>query len=218
MGRVRVSDANGSLVRQRTFARFLTVEEFGQELFVTAYEAGYGRGERWVFLGDGAHWLWELAALHFPEAVRILDWYHLSEHVREAGRVVFGEGSEEGRRWSEARLSELYEGRHGEARRAVQELRKRLRSAAKREVLRKLAVYLENNRERMDYPRYRAMGLPIGSGPVESACKSLVSARCKQSGMRNWRCRRAEAILALRAAKSDRRFRRLWKTHIRRAA
>lgn len=81
-----------------------------------------------------------------------------------------------------------------------------MRSPVKREALRTLAVYLKHNAERMDYAHYRAAGLPIGSGPVESACKSLVGACCKQAGMRNWRREGAEAVLRLRAAQYDDEF------------
>ena len=50
---------------------------------------------------DGARWLWELAAMHFPDAIQILDWYHLAEHVHAAAAVLFGEGTPNARRWSE---------------------------------------------------------------------------------------------------------------------
>ncbi|MCS7305394.1 MAG: hypothetical protein NZ602_09850, partial [Thermoguttaceae bacterium] len=70
------------------------------------------------------------------------------------------------------------------------------------------------NAERIDYPRYRRMGLPVGSGQVEGACKYLVANRCKLSGMRNWRRSSVEAILALRAALQDDRFELLWRTYL----
>jgi hypothetical protein len=187
-------------------------------LFVEAHAAGYGRARKRVFLGDGAHWLWELASLHFPEATRVLDWYHLSEKVHEAANAVFGEGSEPSKAWAKLRLDELWEGQQRSARQAVAELRKTLRSKPKREALRKLGVYLKNNAERVDYPRYRAQGLPIGSGPVESACKTLVGGRCKQAGMRNWRRRGAETVLRLRAAQIDDEFGPLWEARLSRAA
>jgi hypothetical protein len=218
VGRAMAWDASGERVRQRSFARFLPLEAFGQQLFVEAHAAGYGGAKKRVFLGDGAHWLWELAALHFPEAVRVLDWYHLSEKVHEAANAVFGEGTEDSKAWAKARLDELWEGQHRSARQAVAELRRRSRSQPKREALRQLGVYLKNNVERVDYPRYRALGLPIGSGPVESACKTLVGGRCKQAGMRNWRRRGAEAVLRLRAAQIDADFGPLWDARLRRAA
>ena len=218
VGRAIAWDVAGRRLRQRTFARFLPLESFGQQLFVEAHAAGYGRAKNRVFLGDGAHWLWELAALHFPEATPVLDWYHLSEKVHEAANGVFAEGTAESKAWAKSRLDELWEGQQRSARQALAELRARLRSPPKREALRKLSVYLKNNAERMDYPRYRALGLPIGSGPVESACKTLVGGRCKQAGMRNWRRRGAEAVLRLRAAQMDDEFGPLWDARLRRAA
>jgi len=63
--------------------------------------------------------------------------------------------------------------------------RAKVRSPAKREALQELQTYLENNLSRIDYPRYRELGLPCCSGQVEAQCKTLVGARCKQAGMRN---------------------------------
>jgi hypothetical protein len=218
VGRTIAHDAQGQRLRQRTFARFLPLETFGQQLYVEAYAAGYGRAKNRVFLGDGAHWLWELAALHFPEATPVLDWYHLTENVHAAANAVFGEGSEESKAWAQSRLDELWEGRARSARSSIVTLRKQLRSPPKREALRKLGVYLKNNTDRVDYPRYRNLGLPVGSGPVESACKTLVGSRCKQAGMRNWRRPGAEAVLRLRAAQFDDEYHPLWAARLCRAA
>jgi len=63
----------GRRVRQRAFARFLSLESFGRQLIVEAHAAGYVRARKRVLQGGGAHWLWELATLHFPEATRVLD-------------------------------------------------------------------------------------------------------------------------------------------------
>ena len=79
------------------------------------------------------------------------------------------------------------------------------RSPAKRKAKHELITYLNNNRTRMDYPRYEAMGLPIGSGEVEAQCKTLVQARCKQAGMR-WSRSGAEQLLRVRCAVRDGSF------------
>jgi hypothetical protein len=213
VGRVMAYDARGERLRQKTFARFTPLDAFGEQLFVSAQAAGYAKAKQKVFLGDGARWLWDLAALHFPEATPILDWYHLSENVHAAAGVVFGEGSDQAKTWAEARLDELRDGRRREARTAIEDLR-RQRRGGKREALRRLAGYLKNNAERIDYPRYRAAGLPIGSGPVESMCKTLVGGRCKQAGMRNWTFRGAEAVLRLRAAQFDGDYQDLWNARL----
>ena len=83
------------------------------------------------------------------------------------------------------------------------------RSEDKRQAKHELITYLTNNRDRVDYPRYRKLGLPIGSGEVEADCKVLVQARCKQSGMR-WSKRGAEQVLRVRCALRDGSFSTLW--------
>ena len=197
---VAAVDRDDVLLAREHRARFLSCEDFAWQLVLLARGVGYQHAQTRAFLADGARWLWEIAETHFPDAVQILDWYHLSEHVHQAAAAVFGEGSEQARRFSQSRLTELWEGRVPATLRHLRDLRKQLRSAAKREALRKLLGYLENNRRRIDYPRYRALGLRVGSGQVEGACKTLVGARCKQAGMRNWTRRGAEGVLRLRAA------------------
>ena len=192
-------------------ARFLSCEDFGWQLFLLARSCGYHRARLKAFIADGARWLWELAATHFPDAVHILDWYHLEEHVHTTAAVLYGQGSDEAKRFSEARLDELREGRSDQTLVELESLRKSRRAGAKRETLRQLINYLENNRRRIDYPRYRELGLKVGSGQVEGACKSLVAARCKQAGMRNWTRRGAEGVLRLRAALQTDRYDDLWK-------
>jgi len=199
-------------------ARFLSCDHFGWQLLLLARQAGYHRARLRVFLADGARWLWDLADTHFPDAIQILDWYHLAEHVHQAASVLLGEGSDAAQRWSEARKRELWEGKAAQTLRCLKALHKRTRAPGKRETLRQLIGYLENNRGRIQYPRYRALGLRIGSGQVEGACKTLVGGRCKQAGMRNWNRRGAEAVLRLRAALQTGQFNALWNQRLKIAA
>ena len=212
VAKVVATDAADQTIHVDQRARFLSCEDFAWQLTTLAHQAGYRRAARRVFLADGARWLWDMAATHFPDAVQILDWYHLSEHVHQTSATLFGEGSAEGRDFSDERLQELWEGRCEQTLDELRWLRKKLRSRGKRECLRKLLVYLEHNRQRIDYPRYRELGLQVGSGPVESACKTLVGARCKQAGMRNWTRRGAEGVLRLRAALQTDRYDDLWQS------
>ncbi len=87
-----------------------------------------------------------------------------------------------------------------------------MRSPGKRAALRELRTYLENNRGRME------LGLPVGGGQVEAQCKTLVGARCKLAGMRNWTYAGAEGVLRLRAAVQDGSYAQLWRRHLRPAA
>jgi len=115
-------------------------------------------------------------------------------------------------------LDELWEGQVARVVPIVQQELARVRAPAKRDALVELKTYLENNQTRVDYPRYRALGLPIGSGQVEGQCKTLLGGRCKHAGMRNWTYAGAENVLRLRAALQDDDYARLWEQHFGQAA
>jgi hypothetical protein len=215
---VAATDAKDQPLAVQHRARFLSCAAFGLQLFLLARRVGYHRAKLRAFLADGAHWLWDVAATHFPDAIQILDWYHLTEHVHDTAAALFGEGTPPAQAWSEARKTELWEGRWTQTLAELDALRKPLRASAKRETLRQFRQYLINNQERIDYPRYRALGLRIGSGQVEGACKALVGARCKQAGMRNWSHAGAEGVLRMRAALQAGDYDTLWNQHLKTAA
>ena len=186
--------------------RYLAIQEeaetFGRRLYTFALRLGCERATELVILGDGAEWIWKLAAVHFSDAVQILDFYPACEHVWNLARAAFGPESPEGRQWAErcgARLQE--EGVPGLLRslRELREGRGHALSPAVRAAIVGEVRYFRHNRERLAYPRYRAAGMLIGSGPVEAACKSVVGSRLKGTGMR-WSTPGADAVLAVRCA------------------
>ncbi|MDP9312179.1 MAG: hypothetical protein M3R24_15055 [Chloroflexota bacterium] len=130
-----------------------------------------------VVIGDGAHWLWELAALHFPEATQILDWFHATEYIWNAATAIWGETQPARKVWAEQQLQAVWDG-HVAA--VLAELQRHPGAGAAVGVAQ---TYFTNQQGRMNYPAYRARGLPIGSGTIERGCKQLVSARLKQAGM-----------------------------------
>jgi hypothetical protein len=215
---VAAVNAADEVLKVQHRARFLGCADFGWQLLLLAHQVGYQRATYRVFLADGARWLWELADMHFPDAIQILDWYHLAEHVHGSAAILFGEGNPAARRWSESRKAELWNGQVAKTLRCLRSLLKSMRAKSKRETLRQLIGYLENNRRRINYPRYRALGLRVGSGQVEGACKTLVGGRCKQAGMRNWNRPGAEGVLRLRAALQTNDYHALWDHHLKIAA
>jgi hypothetical protein len=215
---VTTEDAAGRPLARQSRARFLPVDEVAWVLLLLAREVGYANAPLRAFIADGAQWLWRLAEQYFGSAVQILDWYHLAEHVHKAAKALWGEGADAAKQWSKRLKEELWEGRGHKALAFVRAELAKVRSQLKREALQELETYLEHNLGRIDYPRYRALGLPIGSGQVEAQCKTLVGARCKQAGMRNWSYAGAEAVLRLRAAKQDGSFDSLWEQELRIAA
>lgn len=211
-------DAEGNQLARQSRARFLPVDEVAWVLLLMAREMGYANAPLRAFIADGSHWLWRVAEQYFGSAVQILDWYHLAEHVHKAANIVHGDATEEASQWSKQLQDELSQG-HGEAAlKLVQAQLAKTRSPTKREALEELQTYLKNNLSRIDYPHYRELGLPIGSGQVEAQCKTLVGARCKQAGMRNWTYAGAEGVLRMRAAKHDGSFNALWDRKLRLAA
>jgi hypothetical protein len=147
-----------------------------------------------IVLGDGAPWIWNLAAEHFGRRTEIVDWYHASEHLWTAAKALHGAGTPEAVAWAEQALDQLWEHGAGPVRRILDHAEPP--DAAAAEALRLERGYFATNAGRMAYPAYRARGLPIGSGAVEAAAKHLVQARMKRAGMR-WSQDGAQAILAL---------------------
>jgi hypothetical protein len=215
---VTTEDAQGKQMTRQSRARFLPVDEVAWVLLLMARDVGYANAPLRAFIADGAQWLWRVAEQYFQSAVQILDWYHLSEHVHKAANVLCGDATDEAKQWSKQLKDELIEGRGSAALDLVRAELAKVRSPAKRAALQELETYLEHNLGRIDYPRYRSLGLPIGSGQVEAQCKTLVGARCKQAGMRNWTYGGAEGVLRMRAAKQDGSFDALWKQELRLAA
>lgn len=211
---VVTEDAEGKQMARQSRARFLPVDEVAWVLLLMAREIGYANAPLRAFIADGSHWLWRVAEQYFGSAVQILDWYHLAEHVHKAANIVHGEGSDEAKDWSKRLNDELYQGHGNIALELARAELAKIRSRAKRDALKELQTYLENNLSRIDYPRYRELGLPIGSGQVEAQCKTLVGARCKQAGMRNWTYAGAEGVLRMRAAKHDGSFDALWEREL----
>ncbi len=128
---------------------------------------------------------------------QILDFYHASEHLNEVARAWYGDGSARAKRWVEARERDLLSDCVETVIRSIISWRPVDQEA--REVRRKNLIYFETNKERMRYATFKSQGFHIGSGLVESACKTVVGQRLKQSGMR-WSEPGAEAMLQLRSA------------------
>jgi hypothetical protein len=96
------------------------------------------------------------------------------------------------KKWANERLDELWDGKVDEVLCHCQE------HASAGEAVQQAITYYTNNKDRMRYPEYRARGLQIGSGTVESGCKHVIGARLKGSGMR-WSVEGARAVAKVRA-------------------
>lgn len=183
--------------RLRYVARQEEAEWFGRRVYLRALRSGLEQAGQVVVLGDGASWIWNLAAEHFPECIEILDYYHACEHVWALARVLYGEGNPTGKRWAKGHCRTLK--KHGPES-FLRALRRRKPDTPEQaEALRLESGYFETNEHRMRYRQFREQGMMIGSGPVEAGCKVVVGQRLKRAGMR-WTQAGADAVLAVRTA------------------
>ena len=176
---------------------------FAQRILREAERRGFNGASRQVIIGDGAAWIWRFADECFPAAIEIVDVFHAKGHLFEVAKAIYGHGSEIGERWARKRREDLDEGRIGEVIDALKS------HAERHEEARRNVEYFSSNRTRMDYPRFRAMGLCVASGVVEGGCRNIVGVRLKQGGMR-WTVNGANAIIALRCAIESNRFDDFW--------
>lgn len=173
-------------------------QAFSELLWLEAQRRGLEQTQTVVFLGDGAQWLWQTAHDLFPTAVQILDWYHVTTYIWQAAQALYPHDETTHTQWAATQLDALWQSHSTEVMATLHPLAPGCTAA--REAL----SYLTTNQTRMDYARYRTLGLQVGSGTIESACKHVIQARLKQAGMR-WCLRNARTLGKLRARhKSDR--------------
>ncbi len=181
------------------YADLGSTKTFGDHLWVEAQRRGMTQAPRLIVIGDGAHWIWNLADEHFPGAIQIIDWYHASAYVWQAAHALYGEGTDLAQHWAKQHLDLLWEGQ-------VTTLIAHLEAISSRKSpVQDALTYFRNHQLRMRYDLYRAMGLQIGSGTIESGCKQVIAARLKQAGM-IWSWDGARFIAKLRTRLKSRRW------------
>jgi hypothetical protein len=187
---------------QKEHTRYLVdfeLESLAEQVRAQARALGITQVSDLIAVTDGGNGLEEALQRNLAENLTtILDWYHAVEHVSTFAKAWHARDEEARLRWEHEAESILYE-QGGEALLAfLQAITLPPRTSAEvREELRKLIGYFENNRHRTDYPKYRANGWDIGSGPTEAGCK-IIGERLKGSGMR-WVEDGAATVAALRA-------------------
>ena len=142
---------------------------------------------RVVKVADGAPDNWSYLSEVLPVGQEVLDFYHAAEHLGAALGAAYGEGTSKYQERLETLSAVLRDAPEGVD--TVMGALGRLRTRyPRRQAIHKALAYFREHRHRMRYSDLRAQNLPIGSGVVEAACKTLVSQRLKRSGMR-WRSR-----------------------------
>ena len=163
----------------------------------------YGRlGKRLVFISDGGTWIKNWVDDAFPQAISILDYYHACEHLHQFANAIFSD-EEKIKKWTDKQKELLLESK---VIKVIANIKK-LNSESKEALL--LINYYTNNSNRMDYKAYKNIGVGlIGSGAIESAHRTVVQKRMKQSGQR-WSQQGAQNMLNLRVLKMNNQWEKI---------
>jgi hypothetical protein len=184
--------------------------QFGWQVAAEVHRRGLDRAGRKACVCDGEHYNWSIFEMHLQPSgfIGILDFLHLLTYLYAAARAVAGKGAEETlKAWSlyERWLRQAWSGKSKQLLEELTQAGRKLgppRAGADEQDPRRLiadaVTYVSNNLSRMDYPRYRKLGLPISSAPVESLIKQF-NRRIKGTE-KFWLKADVEAVLQVRAA------------------
>ena len=185
-------------------------DEFLEILHLYLHKLGIAQAEIIVLVGDGAPWIWN----HIPpllhelgcrpeQIVQVLDYPHAVEHLYQLGEALFGDTAK-GKAWAKKWAKKL---KRGQAQALVTQIRSYLVDKVGQDLdtVQTQYGYFQKHQAngRLDYARFKAQELPIGSGVVESLIRQVVNLRLKSSG-KNWLKENAEAFIHARCQ---------WATH-----
>lgn len=187
-------DGKQIITKKEYVTYFGGVGEFKKLLFDAAASAGYGKISKVVMIGDGAQWIWNMCDELFPDAVQILDYYHMAENVSNFSKYLYSDNEVKAKGWRKEVMTKIETGELDKVLKDLPDL-----TGKKLPInVPNLKIYLENNRNRMNYADYESKGYCVGSGAIESGNKLVIQQRMKQSGMR-WSIPGGQYVASLRA-------------------
>jgi hypothetical protein len=180
--------------------------ELGRRLHWEALRGGLGRARAVLAVADGAPWIWNVVSDRWPGAHQLLDFYHASQHLWSLGQALHPQDEATRRAWVEERLHRL---RHGKEQQVLAEIAALARRRGQRgKVIRREQNYFAGQAARMSYGKLARRGWPIGSGPVESACRTR-QCRRKRVGQ-FWTPAGLRHLDALEEARDNGHWDQLW--------
>lgn len=187
-------------------ATFAPASGFGTLMAGEARRRGAGHVRQMVILGDGAHWIWNLATAHFPQATAIAGLYHARQHLHDLGKHLAFMLGDHHAGWVAERLDDLD---NGDIDAIISAARVFPLAGVKAEELDTALGYFGTNAHRMRYKHFRSLGMFVGSGAVEAGCRAVIGQRLKLSGM-HWSVPGATGILTLRCQEASGRWEEIW--------
>jgi hypothetical protein len=188
-------------------ATFGEVDEVGRHWGHCARSAGWGLNSQVHALGDGAEWIrLQTREVFGAQGTFLCDYYHVSEYLAEAAPTCRAKTPEQWRRTQQKRL------KRGALQKVIDTLAEHLEAVGTVEELAPVTNahrYLSNRTDCLDYPRALRLGLPIGSGMIESGHRHVLQARLKKAGAA-WLISNAGLIGSLRVLRANNRWTTLW--------
>jgi hypothetical protein len=196
-----------ALTQRRLVAVLGDIEALSPGLWLAAVQQGIMSSSQVVWLSDGARGFWRLFEERFvPYATGILDFYHAAQNLWQGAKAWLDGRTQQARTWFATARRQL---RQGQANKVLKDIEAALAleglPPSAHQTLTNLYNYLDKHRDHIDYAKFKELGLPIGSGIVESACKWLIQQRFKGVGMR-WSEDGFNHLLHLRLAWVNGRF------------
>ena len=186
-----------------------SVEEAGERLAVCVGEAGGGNQTKIHGVGDGAVWISEPREQQFGvQAQYLVDFYHLCDYLAAAAEAIAGPDKKSA--WMEEKKNWLKENRWPKV---LESLRPFLEESSvdAQAPVRACFRYISNRSSFLDYKSALAAGLPIGSGEIESAHRSIMQKRLKISGAW-WKLENLSKMLALRVVRANQGWEQYWRS------
>lgn len=192
-------------IQQSIYTGVLGNKEEFEKLFLKILPSKLDEKTELVFVTDGAVWIRQMLESTYPKAVNILDFFHLMEHTAKFIEINYKKENRhlKLKQWKEVLLVKG----SNELKQLVQSTRTRTKQALKEKM--NLLNYLENNKDRIDYPEYLLENYYIGSGAIESAHRHVIQNRMKKAGQ-IWSRRGAEKMLSLRISLKNGEFENLF--------
>ena len=160
-----------------------------------------------VCIADGARDLWLFFRKKYPDAIHVIDFFHVCEHLSKLSELLFKDSSD-AKAWYKKHRTILKKDPNG-ASKVIRAVRYRRSKTKENPEIETELKYLQRNKRRMNYFELKQNNLPIGSGVVEAACKNLIGARIKKSGMR-WTINGGQTVLTLRSIILSNRWEHFW--------
>ncbi len=204
-------DQNGQKERDREViydGTILAAEHLFALLVLRLKQLGIAQAELLVITGDGAHWIWKRSAdlpvrlgLEKVRMVEVVDFFHSVSKLTKPAKLGI-QGHKESQKWFKEMRKLLKKGQVDTVITALQKLNDKQDTEGE---ICKAIEYFQTHKTRMQYAQFRAEGIPIGSGVIESAVRRIINLRMKGTSI-FWLPENAESVLYLRCQSKSGRW------------